>query len=166
MIDKEERYVSLIKKVAQTMDECGLASVHVSENSGANHISFSLQKSGEYGGAYYPAPAANYVAGSFVPQPAAEQEAPQAATPAAASDAEEVKSPMVGVFYAAPSPEADPFVRIGDTVKKGDVLCILEAMKLMNEITAEQDGKIADICAKNGDVVEFGQVLFKISDVN
>lgn len=75
---------------------------------------------------------------------------------------EEVKSPMVGVFYSAPSPEADSFVRIGNTVKKGDVLCILEAMKSMNEIQAERDGKIIDICANNGDVVEFGQVLFKL----
>jgi acetyl-CoA carboxylase biotin carboxyl carrier protein len=75
----------------------------------------------------------------------------------------EVKSPMVGVFYTAPSPEDEPFVRIGDEVKEGDVLCILEAMKLMNEIAAERGGKIVDICLKNGDVVEFGQVLFKLS---
>ncbi|MDO4356300.1 MAG: acetyl-CoA carboxylase biotin carboxyl carrier protein, partial [Clostridia bacterium] len=73
-----------------------------------------------------------------------------------------VKSPMVGVFYAAPSPEKPPFVKVGDRVKKGDVLCIIEAMKLMNEITAEQDGEIADVCVANGDVVEFGQILFKI----
>jgi acetyl-CoA carboxylase biotin carboxyl carrier protein len=69
---------------------------------------------------------------------------------------------MVGVFFNAPAPDAEPFVRIGDTVKKGDTLCILEAMKLMNEIPAEQDGTITDICVKNGDVVEFGQVMFKI----
>ena len=75
---------------------------------------------------------------------------------------EEIKSPMVGVFYSAPSPDADSFVRIGDIVKKGDVLCILEAMKSMNEIQAERDGKIIDICANNGDVVEFGQILFKL----
>ena len=75
----------------------------------------------------------------------------------------EIKSPLIGVFYIAPSPEAEPFVRLGDTVKKGDVLCIIEAMKLLNEITAEQDGKIVDICINNGDVVEFGQVLFKMA---
>ena len=74
----------------------------------------------------------------------------------------EVKSPMVGVFYAAPSPDADPFVIIGSKVKKGDVLCIIEAMKLMNEITAESDGEVVDICVKNGDIAEYGQVLFKI----
>jgi len=75
----------------------------------------------------------------------------------------EIKSPIVGVFYAAPSPETEPFVRLGDHVKKGDVLCIIEAMKLLNEITAEQDGKIVDIGVSNGDVVEFGQVLFKMT---
>jgi len=74
----------------------------------------------------------------------------------------EVRSPLVGVYYAAPSPEADNFVSIGSKVKKGDVLCIIETMKLMNEITAEQDGEIVDICVKNGDIAEFGQVLFKM----
>jgi len=74
----------------------------------------------------------------------------------------EVKSPMVGVFFSSPSPNAEMFVSIGCKIKKGDVLCIIEAMKLMNEITAEQDGEIVDICINNGDIVEFGQVLFKI----
>lgn len=74
----------------------------------------------------------------------------------------EVKSPIVGVFYSAPSPESQPFVTIGSKVKKGDVLCIIEAMKLMNEITAEEDGEIVDICVKNGEIAEFGQTLFKI----
>lgn len=74
----------------------------------------------------------------------------------------EVKSPIVGVFYAAPSPESAPFVSMGSKVKKGDVLCIVEAMKLLNEIQAEQDGEIIDICIKNGDIAEFGQVLFKM----
>ena len=74
----------------------------------------------------------------------------------------EIKSPIVGVFYASPSPESDPFVSIGSKIKKGDVLCIIEAMKLMNEITAEVDGEIADICVRNGDIAEYGQVLFKV----
>ncbi len=74
----------------------------------------------------------------------------------------EVKSPIVGVFYASPTPETDPFVSIGSKVRKGDVICIIEAMKLMNEITAECDGEIVDICIKNGDIAEFGQTLFKM----
>lgn len=73
-----------------------------------------------------------------------------------------VKSPMVGVFYSAPSPEEEPFVKVGDRVKKGDVLCIVEAMKLMNEITAEQEGEIAQICVEDGALVEFGQTLFVV----
>lgn len=74
----------------------------------------------------------------------------------------EVRSPMVGIFYASPSPDAAPFVERGSRVKKGDVLCIVEAMKLMNEIVAEADGEIVDICAENGQVVEYAQVLFKV----
>ncbi|MDL2218385.1 acetyl-CoA carboxylase biotin carboxyl carrier protein [Christensenellaceae bacterium OttesenSCG-928-M15] len=73
-----------------------------------------------------------------------------------------VASPLVGVFYAAPAPDQPPFVQVGDVVKKGDILCIVEAMKVMNEITAESGGQIVDICVQNGDVVEFGQTLFKL----
>lgn len=75
----------------------------------------------------------------------------------------EVKSPMVGVFYKAPSPDAEPFVKVGSNVKKGDVLCIIEAMKLMNEIYAEQDGIISEVCLNDGDVAEYGQSLFKMN---
>ena len=73
-----------------------------------------------------------------------------------------VKSPIVGVFYAAPAENADQYVKVGDTVKKGQTLCIIEAMKLMNEITAEDDGVIAEICVTNGQVVEYGTELFRI----
>ena len=73
-----------------------------------------------------------------------------------------VTAPMVGVFYAAPSPDAPPYVSVGSVVKKGDVICIIEAMKLMNKITATQSGTIKEICVQNGDIVEFGQPLFKI----
>lgn len=70
-------------------------------------------------------------------------------------------SPMVGVAYLAPAPGEDPFVKPGSTVKKGDVLCIIEAMKLMNEITAEQDCTILEVCVENAQVVEYGQPLFR-----
>ena len=73
-----------------------------------------------------------------------------------------VKSPIVGVFYAAPAENADPYVAIGDSVKKGQTLCIVEAMKLMNEITAEEDGVISEVCVTNGQVVEYGTELFRI----
>lgn len=73
-----------------------------------------------------------------------------------------VKSPAVGVFYAAPSPDSKPFVAVGDTVCRGDTLCIIEAMKLMNEINSDVDGKIVEICVGNGQVVEYDQPLFRI----
>ena len=73
-----------------------------------------------------------------------------------------VKSPMIGTFYSKPSPTSNPYVEIGTEVKKGDVLCIIEAMKLMNEIEAEVSGKIAEILVKDGETVDYGKPLFKI----
>ena len=73
-----------------------------------------------------------------------------------------VKSPIVGVFYAAPAENASPFVAIGDRIEKGKTLCIIEAMKLMNEINAEESGEIVEICVTNGQVVEYGTELFRI----
>ena len=73
-----------------------------------------------------------------------------------------VRSPLVGVFYAAPAENAEAFVSVGDRVKRGQVLCIVEAMKLMNEITAEADGVVREICVTNGQVVEYGTELFRI----
>ena len=73
-----------------------------------------------------------------------------------------IKSPMVGTFYSSSSPDSDPFVKIGDKVNKGKVVCIVEAMKLMNEIESEFDGEIVEICVKDGEIVEYGMPLFKI----
>lgn len=73
-----------------------------------------------------------------------------------------VKSPIVGMFYAAPAENAAPYVSVGDSVKKGQTICIIEAMKLMNEITAEEDGVISEVCVTNGQVVEYGTELFRI----
>ncbi|OUO33171.1 acetyl-CoA carboxylase biotin carboxyl carrier protein [Olsenella sp. An293] len=73
-----------------------------------------------------------------------------------------VRAPMVGVFYAAPAPGAEPFVHVGSKVKKGDTLCVIEAMKVMNEVTAEEDGEVVDVCVKDGDLVEYGCCLMKI----
>lgn len=79
------------------------------------------------------------------------------------SDAQTVKAPLVGTFYAAPSEEAEPYVQVGDQVKKGQTLGIVEAMKLMNEIESEYDGVVVEVCVKNGAMVEYGQPLFRIS---
>jgi acetyl-CoA carboxylase biotin carboxyl carrier protein len=97
------------------------------------------------------------------PAPAATSSAPAAAEPAPAkSNLTDVKSPMVGTFYRAPAPEAPPYVEVGSTVKKGQTLCILEAMKLMNEMESEVDGVVREILVENSDPVEYGQVLFRI----
>lgn len=78
------------------------------------------------------------------------------------SEGTPVTSPMVGVFYAAPAPDQEPYVSVGARVNKGDVLCLIEAMKLMNEVTAEKSGEIVEVCVDNGQVVEYGQTLFMI----
>lgn len=75
-----------------------------------------------------------------------------------------IKSPMVGTFYSKSSPTAEPFVKVGDKVKKGQTLCIIEAMKLMNEIESEYDGEIIEICAQDDSMVEFGEKLFKLKN--
>ena len=111
--------------------------------------------------AAWPAAPAAPAAAPAAPATVAEPAAPAAPAPVA-SGATEVCAPMVGVFYVAPSPGTEPFVHVGSKVKKGETLCILEAMKLMNEVVAECDGEIAEICASDGDLVEYGRVLFRI----
>ena len=86
----------------------------------------------------------------------------QAETVKVEENYKEIKSPMVGTFYASSSPKAEPFVKVGDKVKKGQVVCIIEAMKLMNEIESEFDGEVVEVCKNNEDMVEYGTTLFKI----
>jgi acetyl-CoA carboxylase biotin carboxyl carrier protein len=90
------------------------------------------------------------------------QMAPAPVVPVASSGLHEIKSPLVGTFYRAPSPEAQPFTEVGRPVKAGQVLCIVEAMKLMNEIEADAEGVVEEILASNGQPVEYGEVLFRI----
>jgi acetyl-CoA carboxylase biotin carboxyl carrier protein len=102
-----------------------------------------------------------------VPPPAAPAPVPQPAAPAADTSSDEdkyvaVKSPMVGTFYAAPAPDAKSYVEVGQHIDKGQVVCIVEAMKLMNEIESEVSGRVAKICLENAKPVEFGQTLFLI----
>ena len=96
-----------------------------------------------------------------VPVPAPEV-APAPAPTAPQQTGTPLTSPMVGTFYRAPSPGADPFVKVGDPVKKGQVVCIIEAMKLLNEVEADMDGTVKEVCVENGQPVEFGQSLFII----
>jgi acetyl-CoA carboxylase biotin carboxyl carrier protein len=112
-------------------------------------------------------------ASSTAPEPAYQVTAPApepapAPVPAAAPPAEElhvIKSPIVGTFYSAPGPEAAPFVKIGDSVQSGQVVCIIEAMKLMNEIEADLGGEVVRVLAENGQPVEYGQGLFAVRPI-
>jgi acetyl-CoA carboxylase biotin carboxyl carrier protein len=134
--------ISRIEELAELMKKHGLAVLSLREG----EVEIRLET-----GAGRPAREA---------QPAAPAQAPENGAQGGGSQ-NEIRSPMVGVFYSAGSPEGDPFVTIGQHVKKGDVLCVVEAMKLMNEITAERDCVISDICVENGQLVEYGQCLFK-----
>ena len=152
--------IKQIKALAQILAQNDLSALEINEGETHIRLERTVAQSAAQAGAVLVAP----------PMPAAAAQSAQEA-PASApvedpgvdfNDVFEAKSPLVGVFYAAPSPGAEPFVRVGSRVKKGDVLCIVKAMKLMNEIQAERDGEIVDICAHDGDVVEFGQTLFKL----
>ena len=131
-----------IRKYANLMSELGLTGLEVTENDRVVRLERN------------PAPQT-----AAPVQTVQVGDAPQSA---ANEDLIEISSPMVGVFYAAPAEDADPYVQVGDRVKKGQTLCIVEAMKLMNEIVAETDGQIVEICAQNGQVVDFGCPLFRI----
>lgn len=101
---------------------------------------------------------------AVAPSPASAAPSSSAEGPTAPDDTDTVpvESPMVGTFYRAPAPDAPPYVEVGDRVQKGQTLCILEAMKLMNELEAEVGGTVREICVGNGDPVEYGQALFLI----
>ena len=132
-----------IRKYAMLMQELGLTGLEVKENAGV----VRLER-----------------AGAAVPAASAAAAEPAAAQSPAPSAGLLIRSPMVGVFYAAPTEDSEPFIKEGDHVKKGDTLCVIEAMKLMNEITAEQDGTIVEICAQNGQAVEYGTPLFRYEE--
>ncbi len=144
-----------VKKLIELLDESGIAEIEIKE--GDNSVRISRHSSNVTAAA--PVFAAAPVA---APTPAAP--ATSAEPPAAADDSEgyEVTAPMVGSFYSAPTPEAAPFVQVGDQVNEGDTLCIIEAMKMMNQIEAEVSGSIKSIRVQNGDPVEYGQTLFVI----
>ena len=158
-----------ISQIADIMRSHGLTRVRVEESDGsAVELECGVA-------APAAAPAAAPVAPVAAPAPApapVPAAAPEAAPAPEAEPAGDealdmahttaVRAPMVGVFYAAPAPGAEPFVHVGSKVKKGETLCVIEAMKVMNEVTAEADGEIVDICVKDGDLVEYGCCLMKI----
>lgn len=143
-----------LREIIAVFKESGLAKMEISETTGEENYSIRLENATA---PMMPA-AVQYV--QTLPE-----SKPQAEETSQIKDYNkyrDIKSPMVGIFYTAPSPEVEPFVKVGSKVKKGDTLCIIEAMKLMNDVVAEEDGEIVEICAENGALVEFGQILFKI----
>ena len=111
------------------------------------------------------APVTPVVSAPVQAAPAAQAQAPSAPAQAASEPAKKgtpITSPMVGTFYKSPSPDADAFVSVGQSIKTGDVVCIVEAMKMMNEIKSEISGKVVEICVEDGQPVEFGQVLMYV----
>jgi len=94
--------------------------------------------------------------------PAPKQDQPEAALPEEKENLVDVTSPIVGTFYSSPSPDSEPYVTIGSRVEPGEVICVVEAMKVMNEIKAEASGEIVEILCKTGEAVEYGQVIFKV----
>ena len=144
-----------VKKLIELLDESGIAEIEITEGEESVRISRYSQ--------HAPVAAAPVAAPSAAPAAA-----PPPATPAAApvADAEEdgyeVTSPMVGTYYAASSPGAAPYVQVGDRVNEGDTLCIIEAMKMMNQIETDVSGVVKSIRVQNGEPVEFGQTLFVI----
>ena len=145
-----------IEKLAKIITDSGLTEISLEDGEQAITIRKDLPEvvmSAPAVSAAAPAPAAAAPVAANAPASAAKDEQPKGKA---------ITAPMVGTFYAASSPDAEPFVEVGSTVAVGDVVCIIEAMKLMNEIKAEQAGKIVQICVKNGDPIEYGQVLMYV----
>lgn len=147
--------VKKIESLAKLMKETGLTGLELVED--GQQLRLERQVEVVAAPVAAPAPAAPVSAASGAEALGVTHE-----EPAPVKEGTLVLAPTVGVFYSAPGPDARPFVEVGDQVKKGDTLCIIEAMKLMNEIPAEVDGTVAEICVGNGQVVEFNQPLFRI----
>jgi len=144
-----------VKKLIELIEESGIAEIEISEGEESVRISRYPKA-----GAQMPAPVMQYAP---APAAAAPVAAPAVVMPAAASKNDHtVTAPMVGTFYASSSPGAKPFVDIGSEVNVGDTLCIIEAMKMMNQIESDKAGRVTAVLAKNGEPVEFGQALFII----
>lgn len=146
-----------VKKLIELLEESNIDEIEIKEGEDSVRISRNS------GAAVMQAPMA-YAPPPMAPAPAAAPAAASAAEPAAApvSDANAVLSPMVGTFYRSPGPDAASFVEVGQTVRVGDVLCIVEAMKMMNQIEADRAGTVTAIHVENGDPVEFDQPLITI----
>ena len=148
-----------IKKLIELVEESGITELEVQEEEGTVRISRAAPVAAPAAIQYAAAPVAPVAAPAAAPAPAAA--APEEA-PAAEVSGHQVRSPMVGTFYRSPSPEAKAFVEVGQTVKVGDALCIVEAMKMMNRIEADKAGVVKAILVNDGEAVEFDQPLIVI----
>ena len=148
-----------IKKLIELLEESGIAEIEIKEGEEAVRISRMSPAAPPVQVVHAAAPVAAMPAHAPELQPAAL--APGAAAKPKPNE-HVITAPMVGTFYAAPSPGAKPFVEIGDEVEVGQVLCVIEAMKMMNQIEADKAGRVTSIMARNGDPVEFGQPLFVV----
>jgi acetyl-CoA carboxylase biotin carboxyl carrier protein len=155
--------LSFIKRLIETVESSDIDSLEYSRWGTRIRIAKSppLTLGGNSAGPTQIAAPSAYPAPVAAP-PAAEGAPSAPAAPAETLGLVEVTSPMVGTFYRAPAPDADPFVDVGDHVRVGQTLCILEAMKLMNELEAEISGTIKEIAVENAEPVEYGQVLFRV----
>ena len=149
-----------VKKLIELLEESGIAEIEIKE--GEEAVRISRMPTGGF--VTHAQPMIQAAPAAVAAAPAAPAAAATAAPAAPARRANEhvVAAPMVGTFYASASPGAKPFVEIGSEVKEGQVLCIIEAMKMMNQIESDKAGKVTAIMATNGDPVEFGQPLFVI----
>ena len=150
-----------IKKLIELVEESGITELEVQEEEGTVRISRAAPAVAPAAIQYAAAPVAPVAAPAAAPAPAAAAPAP-AEAPAAEVSGHQVRSPMVGTFYRSPSPEAKAFVEVGQTVKVGDALCIVEAMKMMNRIEADKAGVVKAILVNDGEAVEFDQPLIVI----
>lgn len=158
--------IEFVQSLIRMLDESSLDNLELRR--GGTRIRLSKSPGGQ--AVIAEAPAARHPGDRAASAPPPATSAESAASEAAASPVPEtpstrlvdIESPMVGTFYRAPSPEADPYVEVGGTVAAGDVLCVIEAMKLMNELECEVAGRIVEICVENAEPVDFGQVLFRV----
>ena len=150
-----------LKKLIDLVQESGIAELEITEGEERVRIARGGAISVTPGSAPALAAAAPAVPAAGA-SGAAAPAAPAAAEPALATEGHVVKSPMVGTFYRTPSPDAKPFMEVGSTVKEGETICVIEAMKLMNEIESDASGTIKAILVENGQPVEYGQALFII----
>ena len=154
-----------VKKLIELLEESDIAEIEITE--GEEAVRISRYPNSMPAPAMHAAPAAMHYAApppQVAPPAAAAAPANSPAEPAAVPESRghKVLSPMVGTFYRSPSPEAEPFVKVGDTIQVGDTLCIVEAMKMMNQIEADVAGKVLSVEVESGEPIEFGQTLFVI----